>query len=86
MVGTAQAAPEYPPQAPPHPDVEGANPETKESKIQSDAGQADDAGEKEPPVVEVATDLVKEKLAEEKEKIAKPASEGNNDATQAVAA
>jgi dolichyl-phosphate-mannose-protein mannosyltransferase len=84
VVGTAQAV-EKPQAAPPHPDVEGANPETKDKMIHSENGQPQEAGEQEPPIVEAATDVVKEKLAEAKEKMAKPASEGN-DATQSVEA
>ena len=52
--------------APPHPDVEGANPETP---------VVDGAEKGEKP--DVATDQIKEKIAEQDEKRAKPASDGN---------
>jgi dolichyl-phosphate-mannose-protein mannosyltransferase len=55
--------------APPHPDVEGANPETP-AVPKSDAPE-------QPPVADVETDLLKEKSAEEEGKKPKPASEGN---------
>ena len=52
--------------APPHPDVDGANPETPAAP--------EDAKEEKP---DVATDEIKEKSAEQKEKKAQPASDGN---------
>ena len=52
--------------APPHPDVEGANPETP---------VAPKDGKEEKP--DVATDEKKEKSAEQEEKKPKPASDGN---------
>jgi len=52
--------------APPHPDVEGANPETPVAPEGEKAEKPD-----------VATDEIKEKSAEKEEKKAKPASEGN---------
>jgi dolichyl-phosphate-mannose-protein mannosyltransferase len=54
--------------APPHPDVEGQNPETQ----QGEPAQASDA----PPTVEVVEDQKKEQSAEQDERQAKPASEG----------
>jgi len=54
--------------APPHPDVEGSNPETKGEDGEPVAV---------PPVVEAATDELKEKSAEVEEKKAKPGSEGS---------
>ena len=53
--------------APPHPDVDGANPETP--------AVAESEGGAENP--DVATDAIKEKSAEKQEKMAKPASDGN---------
>jgi dolichyl-phosphate-mannose-protein mannosyltransferase len=53
--------------APPHPDVEGSNPETVERKRQEDANE-------QPPTVKVGDDEAKESAAERKEK-AKPASD-----------
>ena len=55
--------------APPHPDVEGANPETPVVPKSEAPGL--------PPAVEAETDLLKEKSAEEEKKKPKPASEGN---------
>jgi dolichyl-phosphate-mannose-protein mannosyltransferase len=54
--------------APPHPDAEGRNPETKE---QEQAAEASDA----PPTVEAAEDQLKEKSVEQQNKEPKPASE-----------
>lgn len=53
--------------APPHPDVEGRNPETKE------VGEADASSV--PPTVEASEDEMKEKSVEEQVKSPKPASE-----------
>ena len=53
--------------APPHPDVEGRNPETKE-KGEAEASEA-------PPTVEAGEDVQKEKSAEGQGKDAKPASD-----------
>jgi dolichyl-phosphate-mannose-protein mannosyltransferase len=55
--------------APPHPDVEGANPETK--------GQPEGGANDELPSAEGSTDLQKERSAEQEERKAQPASEGN---------
>lgn len=55
--------------APPHPDVEGRNPETKEQG--EPAPEASEA----PPTVEVAEDVQKEKSVEQQVKEPKPASE-----------
>lgn len=57
-----------PPVAPPHPDVEGRNPETKEQKGEAEASHA-------PPTVEAVEDQQKEKSVEAEKKDAKPASE-----------
>ncbi len=54
--------------APPHPDVEGRNPETEEG---AQAAEASDV----PPTVEVVEDQQKEKSVEQKANEAKPASE-----------
>ncbi|KAF2653569.1 glycosyltransferase family 39 protein [Lophiostoma macrostomum CBS 122681] len=54
--------------APPHPDVEGRNPETKE-KGEAEASEA-------PPTVEVIDDTRKESIVEGEAKEPKPASEG----------
>lgn len=54
--------------APPHPDVEGGNPETQEA---GEAAEASDA----PPTVEVVEDQKKEKSIEREASEAKPASE-----------
>jgi len=54
--------------APPHPDVEGRNPETQ----QGEAAEASDS----PPTVEVKEDQQKEKSVEQDKREAKPASEG----------
>jgi dolichyl-phosphate-mannose-protein mannosyltransferase len=53
--------------APPHPDVEGRNPETKEGK-EAEASEV-------PPTVEAIEDEKKEKSVEEQAKSPKPASE-----------
>jgi len=53
--------------APPHPDVEGRNPETKE-KGEAEASEA-------PPTVEASEDQQKEKSVESQAKEPKPASE-----------
>lgn len=53
--------------APPHPDVEGRNPETQEDP----AAEASEA----PPTVDVKEDQQKEKSVEEQKQEAKPASE-----------
>lgn len=53
--------------APPHPDVEGRNPETKE-KGEAEASHA-------PPTAEAAEDVSKEKSVEGQAKEPKPASE-----------
>ena len=55
--------------APPHPDVEGRNPETGHAPAQDEAS-------KQPPVVEAGSAKDEKSIAEE-EKKAKPASEGN---------
>jgi dolichyl-phosphate-mannose-protein mannosyltransferase len=54
--------------APPHPDVEGRNPETQQG---SEAAEVSDA----PPTVEVVEDQQKEKSVEQEKQEAKPASE-----------
>lgn len=54
--------------APPHPDVEGRNPETQQ-------GQAAEASDT-PPTVEVQGDQKKERSVEQDKREAKPASEG----------
>jgi dolichyl-phosphate-mannose-protein mannosyltransferase len=54
--------------APPHPDVEGRNPETQ----QGEPAEASDS----PPTVEVKEDQQKEKSVEQDQRQAKPASEG----------
>jgi dolichyl-phosphate-mannose-protein mannosyltransferase len=54
--------------APPHPDVEGRNPETQQS---SEAAEASEV----PPTVEVKEDQQKEKSVEQEQQEAKPASE-----------
>lgn len=54
--------------APPHPDVEGRNPETQQAEL---AGASDT-----PPTIEVKEDQVKEKSLEQEQRQAKPASEG----------
>ncbi|KAF1947298.1 dolichyl-phosphate-mannose-protein mannosyltransferase 1 [Clathrospora elynae] len=54
--------------APPHPDVEGRNPETQDQAEAPEASQA-------PPTVEVAEDQEKEKSVEQRQEEAKPASE-----------
>ncbi|KAF2275062.1 dolichyl-phosphate-mannose-protein mannosyltransferase 1 [Westerdykella ornata] len=56
------------PVAPPHPDVEGRNPETKEEKGEAEASDA-------PPTVEAVEDQQKERSVEAEKKDAKPASE-----------
>lgn len=53
--------------APPHPDVEGQNPETKDAN-QAEASEI-------PPTVEAVEDEKKEKSVEEQAKAPKPASE-----------
>lgn len=53
--------------APPHPDAEGRNPETKE-KGEAEANDA-------PPTVEAGEDQKKEKSVEGQKKDARPASE-----------
>lgn len=55
--------------APPHPDVDGRNPETKE------AGVPEPVASEVPPTVEVAEDVEKEKSVEQLAKEPKPASE-----------
>jgi dolichyl-phosphate-mannose-protein mannosyltransferase len=55
--------------APPHPDVEGRNPETKE------AGEAEPEASELPPTVEVGEDIEKEKSVEKEASEPKPASE-----------
>ena len=62
--------------APPHPDAEGRNPETKGK---ADAVEAIEA----PPTVEAAEDEVKEKSAEKRQEEAQPASEANTATQQA---
>jgi dolichyl-phosphate-mannose-protein mannosyltransferase len=57
--------------APPHPDVEGRNPETQE---QADAPEASEA----PPTVEVVEDQQKEQSVEEHQEEAQPASEAQS--------
>jgi len=57
--------------APPHPDVEGRNPETRE---QAEAPEASEA----PPTVEVAEDQQKEKSVEQHREEAQPASEAQS--------
>lgn len=64
----AHGAPEEQGVAPPHPDVEGRNPETQE---QAQVSKASDV----PPTVEVAEDQQKEQSIEEQKHDAKPASE-----------
>jgi dolichyl-phosphate-mannose-protein mannosyltransferase len=54
--------------APPHPDVEGRNPETQQD---SEPAEASDV----PPTVEVEEDQQKEKSIEQDKQEAKPASE-----------
>jgi dolichyl-phosphate-mannose-protein mannosyltransferase len=54
--------------APPHPDVEGRNPETQQDSEPAEASYA-------PPTVEVQEDQQKEKSVEQEKKEAKPASE-----------
>ncbi|CAO2657406.1 Nn.00g035320.m01.CDS01 [Neocucurbitaria sp. VM-36] len=54
--------------APPHPDVDGRNPETQEQDQAAEASEA-------PPTVEVAEDQQKEKSVEQHKSDAKPASE-----------
>jgi dolichyl-phosphate-mannose-protein mannosyltransferase len=54
--------------APPHPDVEGRNPETQQG---SEAPEASDT----PPTVDVVEDQLKEKSVEQEKQEAKPASE-----------
>lgn len=54
--------------APPHPDVEGRNPETQQD---SEAAQPSDA----PPTVDIQEDQQKEKSIEQEKQEAKPASE-----------
>ena len=54
--------------APPHPDVDGRNPETQEQDQSAEASEA-------PPTVEVAEDQQKEKSVEQHKSDAKPASE-----------
>ena len=61
--------------APPHPDVEGQNPETANAKGEADANKA-------PPSVAAGADKEKEKSAKGKDKKAKPASEQLVDATK----
>jgi dolichyl-phosphate-mannose-protein mannosyltransferase len=65
-----QAPPEF---APPHPDVEGSNPDTKNVVAQEDAS-------KQPPPVEAGSAKDEKSIAEQERK-AKPASEANNEAT-----
>lgn len=57
--------------APPHPDVEGRNPETQE---QAEAPEASEV----PPTVEVAEDQQKEKSVEQHREEAQPASEAQS--------
>ena len=54
--------------APPHPDVEGRNPETQQNGETAEASEA-------PPTVEVKEDQQKEKSVEQDKHEAKPASE-----------
>ncbi|KAH7119820.1 Dolichyl-phosphate-mannose-protein mannosyltransferase-domain-containing protein [Dendryphion nanum] len=54
--------------APPHPDVEGRNPETKENSGEAEASEA-------PPTVEAVDDQKKERSVENQKKDPKPASE-----------
>lgn len=64
--------------APPHPDVEGQNPETKNEKGEADANDK-------PATAPVAADAeaAESKVARD-EKVAKPASESVQDATKKV--
>ncbi len=55
--------------APPHPDVEGRNPET--------GGEPQEAASDAPATVAVGDDLEKERMAEENQGSPRPASEGN---------
>jgi dolichyl-phosphate-mannose-protein mannosyltransferase len=71
----AQDGEEQPGVAPPHPDVEGRNPETQEA---SEAVQPTDV----PPTVEVAEDQQKEQSVEQHKNDAKPASEGQSATAQ----
>lgn len=68
--GPADSAPEG--YAPPHPDVEGSNPDTKNPAAQEDASA-------QPPSVEAGSAKDEKSIAEEERK-AKPASE-NKEAT-----
>lgn len=54
--------------APPHPDVEGQNPETRNQE---------NGAVPQPPRIEVESDVEKEKSLADEEKKAKPASEPN---------
>ncbi len=54
--------------APPHPDVEGRNPETQDKAPAAEASEI-------PPTVEVEADQQKEQSVEQQKKEAKPASE-----------
>ncbi|KAF2787032.1 glycosyltransferase family 39 protein [Melanomma pulvis-pyrius CBS 109.77] len=55
--------------APPHPDVEGRNPETKEK------GEAEPEASEAPPTVEAVEDVKKEKSVDQQANVPKPASE-----------
>lgn len=56
--------------APPHPDVEGQNPETKNARGEGQASE-------QPPRVDIESDQEKEQSIANGKKAAKPASEGN---------
>lgn len=55
--------------APPHPDAEGRNPETKEK------GEAEPEASEAPPTVEAVEDVKKEKSVDQQANVPKPASE-----------
>ena len=64
--------------APPHPDVEGQNPETADSGKEGGGKEGDEAVvADQPPTVGVEEDLEKEKNVEESADEPMPASEGN---------
>jgi len=62
--------------APPHPDVEGRNPETRDQAAAADASEV-------PPTVDVAEDQQKEKSVEQRGEEAQPASEAQSATKQA---
>lgn len=70
--------------APPHPDVEGANPETPLAappRNGGDEAEGKGKGEQQPPVplreADPETDVEKERRAERDERLARPGSEGS---------